>query len=149
MREIDYAQYRTETFRYYSQQFAPIRAMKIDEGERLYAPGTDLQEALYFWIFPNLMVNMYPDNVSTNLIVPLSHDKTLTSLSGSSTMRNPRSRGSKFAKRWNSAMKCSRKISAYARACSEACAQRLMTRAIFGAAGKWRASLSYASRRIP
>jgi choline monooxygenase len=78
MREIDYAQYRTETFRYYSQQFAPIRAMKIDEGERLYAPGTGLQEALYFWIFPNLMVNMYPDNVSTNLIVPLSHDKTLT-----------------------------------------------------------------------
>jgi choline monooxygenase len=78
MREIDYAQYRTETFRYYSQQFAPIRAMKSDEGERLYAPGTGLQEALYFWIFPNLMVNMYPDNVSTNLIVPVSHDKTLT-----------------------------------------------------------------------
>ena len=78
MREIDYAQYRTETFRYYSQQFAPIRAMKIDEGERLYAPGTGLQEALYFWIFPNLMVNIYPDNVSTNLIVPIAHDKTLT-----------------------------------------------------------------------
>jgi len=78
MREIDYAQYRTETFRYYSQQFAPIRAMKSEDGERLYAPGTGLQEALYFWIFPNLMVNMYPDNVSTNLIVPLSHDKTLT-----------------------------------------------------------------------
>src|SRR6266852_9762759 len=78
MREIDYAQYRTETFRYYSQQFAPIRAMKVDDGERLYAPGTGLQEALYFWIFPNLMVNIYPDNVSTNLIVPISHDKTLT-----------------------------------------------------------------------
>jgi len=78
MREIDYAQYRTETFRYYSQQFAPIRAMKIEDGERLYAPGTGLQEALYFWIFPNLMVNIYPDNVSTNLIVPISHDKTLT-----------------------------------------------------------------------
>ena len=24
------------------------------------------------------MLNIYPDNVSTNLIVPLSHDKTLT-----------------------------------------------------------------------
>jgi len=79
MREIDYSQYRTETFRYYSQQFAPIRAMKSDDGgERFYTPGTGLQEALYFWIFPNLMVNIYPDNVSTNLIVPLSHDKTLT-----------------------------------------------------------------------
>ena len=78
MREIDYAQYRTETFRYYSQQFAPIRAMKNEDSERLYAPGTGLQEALYFWIFPNLMVNIYPDNVSTNLIVPIAHDKTLT-----------------------------------------------------------------------
>ena len=79
MREIDYAQYRTDTFRYYSQQFAPIRAMKTeDAGERFYPPGTGLQEALYFWIFPNLMFNIYPDNVSTNLIVPISQEKTLT-----------------------------------------------------------------------
>jgi choline monooxygenase len=79
MREIDYSQYRTETFRYYSQQFAPIRAMqREDSGDRLYKPGSGKQDALYFWIFPNLMVNIYPDNVSTNLIVPLSPDKTLT-----------------------------------------------------------------------
>jgi choline monooxygenase len=79
MREIDYSQYRTDTFRYHSQQFAPIRAMKAEDvGERAYAPGSGTQEALYFWIFPNLMVNIYPDNVSTNLIVPLSQDKTLT-----------------------------------------------------------------------
>jgi choline monooxygenase len=79
MREIDYAQYRTETFRYYSQQFAPIRAHRPDsDGERVYGVGTGLQEALYFWSFPNLMLNFYPDNVSTNLIVPLSHEKTLT-----------------------------------------------------------------------
>ncbi len=80
MREIDYSQYRTDTYRYYSQQFAPIRAMKPeDAGERFYAPGSgSLQEALYFWIFPNLMLNIYPDNLSINLIVPLSHEKTLT-----------------------------------------------------------------------
>ena len=79
MREIDYAQYRTDTFRYHSQQFAPIRALKADEAaERFYAPGMGLQEALYFWVFPNLMLNLYPDNISTNLIVPLSQDKTLT-----------------------------------------------------------------------
>src|SRR5438445_3401416 len=79
MKEIDYAQYRTDTYRYYSQQFAPIRAMKPDDaGERFYAPGTGLQQALYFWIFPNLMLNIYPDNISTNIIVPLSADKTLT-----------------------------------------------------------------------
>ena len=80
MKEIDYALYRTDTFRYYSQQFAPIRAMKAeDASERFYAPGSgELQEALYFWIFPNLMLNIYPDNVSVNLIVPLANDKTLT-----------------------------------------------------------------------
>jgi len=80
MREIDYAHYRTETFRYYSQQFAPIRALKPeDSGERAYAPGTGmLKEALYFWVFPNLMLNLYPDNISTNLIVPINHEKTLT-----------------------------------------------------------------------
>jgi choline monooxygenase len=79
MREIDYAQYRTETFRYYSQQFAPIRAIKAENaGERFYPPGAGLQEALYFWIFPNLMLNIYPDNVSTNLVVPISQEKTLT-----------------------------------------------------------------------
>src|SRR5580698_6072458 len=81
MREIDYSQYRTETYKYHSQQFAPIRAIKpSDSGERFYAPGVagQQQEALYFWVFPNLMLNIYPDNVSTNLIVPLSHDKTLT-----------------------------------------------------------------------
>ena len=79
MKEIDYAKYGTDTFRYYSQQFAPIRTMKPeDSGDRLYAPGTGLQDALYFWIFPNLMLNIYPDNISTNVIVPLSHEKTLT-----------------------------------------------------------------------
>jgi choline monooxygenase len=79
MREIDYSQYRTDTFRYHSQQFAPIRAMKAEDSrDRAYAPGSGTQEALYFWIFPNLMLNIYPDNVSTNLIVPLGQDKTLT-----------------------------------------------------------------------
>jgi choline monooxygenase len=79
MREIDYANYRTDTFRYHSQQFAPLRAMKPgDGGERFYRPASGLQEALYFWIFPNLMLNIYPDNISTNVIVPLSQDKTLT-----------------------------------------------------------------------
>ena len=79
MREIDCAQYRTDTYRYYSQQFAPIRAMKTeDNAERFYAPGKGLQQAAYFWIFPNLMLNIYPDNISTNLIVPLARDKTLT-----------------------------------------------------------------------
>jgi choline monooxygenase len=79
MKEIDYPRYRCETFRYHSQQLGPVKAVKAgDAHERVYAPGDGLKEALYFWVFPNLMLNIYPDNVSVNLIVPLSHDKTLT-----------------------------------------------------------------------
>ncbi len=34
--------------------------------------------ALYYWIFPNFMLNVYPDNMSSNLILPLGPDRTLT-----------------------------------------------------------------------
>jgi len=78
MKEIDYAQYRTDTFRYYSQQFAPIRAMKAeDAGSASTRPHGPAAGSLLSG-FPNLMLNIYPDNISTNLIVPLSHEKTLT-----------------------------------------------------------------------
>ncbi len=79
MKEIDYPRYRTEVFRYSSQQLGPVKAAKPgDTEERVYLPGSGLPEALYFWVFPNLMLNIYPDNIQTNLIVPLAHDKTLT-----------------------------------------------------------------------
>jgi choline monooxygenase len=79
MKEIDYPRYRTETYRYHSQQLGPVREVRPgDTTDRVYPPGVGLKEALYFWVFPNLMLNFYPDNIQTNLIVPLSHDKTLT-----------------------------------------------------------------------
>ena len=78
MREIDYANYRVEARRYSSQQIAPVRPKAADgNGDRVYGePGQD--EALYYWVFPNLMLNLYPENLQVNLIVPLSHEKTLT-----------------------------------------------------------------------
>jgi choline monooxygenase len=79
MKEIDYPRYRCETFRYHSRQLGPVKAIKPEDShERVYAPGDRLNDALYFWAFPNLMLNIYPDNMSVNLVVPLSHDKTLT-----------------------------------------------------------------------
>jgi choline monooxygenase len=63
-RVLDYQRYRTETRRNYSIQHAPLRQ------------GDDRAE--YFWLFPNLMLNVYPDNFSTNLIVPLGPTRTLT-----------------------------------------------------------------------
>jgi len=78
MKEIDYPRYRTDTFRYHSQQLGPVKEIKAnDASDRVYPPGIGLNEALYFWVFPNLMLNFYPDNIQTNLIVPLSRDKTL------------------------------------------------------------------------
>ena len=74
---MDYAQYRVETFRYYSSQIAPIRAAGTGEPRR-YEFGDDANRALYYWIFPNFMLNVYPDNLSANLIVPLGPEKTLT-----------------------------------------------------------------------
>lgn len=80
MKEIDYPRYRCETFRYHSRQLGPVKHVKPeDSDERVYEPASGgLKEALYFWLFPNMMLNFYPDNVQTNLIIPLAHDKTLT-----------------------------------------------------------------------
>jgi choline monooxygenase len=36
------------------------------------------EDALYYWMFPNVMFNFYPDNLQLNIILPLSHDRTLT-----------------------------------------------------------------------
>jgi len=49
-----------------------------DTAERIYPLGIGRKEARYFSVFPNLMLNFYPDNIQVNLIVPLSHEKTLT-----------------------------------------------------------------------
>ncbi|HXI13259.1 MAG TPA: SRPBCC family protein [Thermoanaerobaculia bacterium] len=73
MRELDYANYKTETGRYFSIQHSPIR-----NPDRLRTADGASSEAQYFWLFPNLMLNVYPDNFSTNLIVPLSAERTRT-----------------------------------------------------------------------
>jgi len=71
-RELDYPNYRTDTKRSYSIQIAPTR-----RPERIRTSGGD-DQVRYFWIYPNLMLNVYPDNFSTNLILPLGHGRTAT-----------------------------------------------------------------------
>jgi choline monooxygenase len=75
-RELDYARYRTETRRYYSIQHSPIK--RVESARLRVDESGDNNEAQFFWIFPNLMLNVYPDNYSTNLIVPLGPERTLT-----------------------------------------------------------------------
>jgi choline monooxygenase len=75
-RELDYSRYRVETHRFYSRQHAPFRAPAGASPERLYAAGDS--DALYFWFFPNWMLNVYPDNVSLNVVWPLGPERTRT-----------------------------------------------------------------------
>ena len=78
-RELDYAQYRVETHPYYSSQIAPIRARDAaGNPERRYDFTDRSRSALYYWIFPNFMLNVYPDNLSSNIIVPVGPERTLT-----------------------------------------------------------------------
>ena len=80
-RELDYDQYRVETYDDYSKQHAPIRDLRPDEvlgRDRRYVRTEDESDALYYWIFPNVMLNVYMDNVSINIVLPLGHDRTLT-----------------------------------------------------------------------
>ena len=75
-RALDYTKYRTKTGRFYSVQRAPLKNPEHPEGEA--GLSGDSCEALYYWVFPNLMINIYPDNYSTNLIVPIGAEETLT-----------------------------------------------------------------------
>ena len=81
-RELDYDAYRVEEFRYYSKQHAPIRELKPGEElgrDRRYLRTADGEEdALYYWLFPNTMFNIYQDNMSSNVILPVGVDRTLT-----------------------------------------------------------------------
>src|SRR6185437_15154793 len=59
-KEIDYDAYRVEPYRYSSIQHAPLRPVSAATTERRYVPAAaDVPEAVYGWVFPNLMLNVY------------------------------------------------------------------------------------------
>ncbi len=79
-RELDYEKYRIDTYRYYSSAYAPVRPLKegeIQGRDRRYVRSEEESKALYYWIFPNFMINIYPDNLQANIILPQGHDRTL------------------------------------------------------------------------
>lgn len=80
-RELDYDQYQVETFSHYSKQHAPLRPgsdAPLHDRDRRYLRTEAEEEALYYWVFPNVMLNFYPDNLQLNIILPLDKDRTLT-----------------------------------------------------------------------
>lgn len=78
-KELDYDGYRVEPRRYSSIQHAPLRAMPTtNPSDRRYDPAkTDMPEAVYGWLFPNIMLNVYLGQMQTNVVLPVSHDRTL------------------------------------------------------------------------
>jgi choline monooxygenase len=68
---LDYAHYRTEIAGNTSVQISPIKPAadatvgKVRTGANAY----------YWWIFPNLMINLYEGVMDTNLVLPLGPDR--------------------------------------------------------------------------
>jgi choline monooxygenase len=77
-RELDYTAYTVEPFERHIRQFSPIRgAQPGDATPRRYQEARDDLTTDYYWIFPNWMLNCYPDNVSLNIVVPLGVERSL------------------------------------------------------------------------
>jgi len=63
---LDYRLYDTELFGWYSLQHSPLR-----NSESIYGAG----EAFYYFVFPNIMLNIMPDRLQTNRVLPLGPDR--------------------------------------------------------------------------
>jgi phenylpropionate dioxygenase-like ring-hydroxylating dioxygenase large terminal subunit len=77
-RELDFNAYMVEPHPGYVRQFSPIRgAQPGDTTPRRYQEAREVLTTDYFWVFPNWMLNCYPDNVSLNIVLPLEPERTL------------------------------------------------------------------------
>jgi choline monooxygenase len=77
-RELDYNAYTVEPHAAYVRQFSPIRgAQPGDSTPRRYQEANEDLTTDYFWIFPNWMLNCYPDNISLNIVLPLSPERSI------------------------------------------------------------------------
>ena len=76
-KELDYAAYRVEPHRYYSLQHAPLRPVPPTARDRTYIPATPDEQAQYYWLFPNVMLNVYQGQMQTNAVLPQGPDRCL------------------------------------------------------------------------
>ena len=77
-RELDYNAYTVEAYARHVRQFSPIRGAQVgDSTPRRYQEACEDLTTDYFWIFPNWMLNCYPDNVSLNIVLPLETERSL------------------------------------------------------------------------
>ncbi len=71
---LDYAEYTIENEDRFCLQRSPLRASGGDTAVEAVRRG---DEALYFWLYPNFMLNWYEGLMDTNLVLPLGPDRTL------------------------------------------------------------------------
>lgn len=72
-REIDCRKYVSELGAFHTLQHAPIRK----EGASHYRATSEGEEALYYWLFPNMMLNIYQGQMQVNIVIPESVDRAL------------------------------------------------------------------------
>lgn len=65
-RLLDYRSYRTELAHWHSLQWSPI-----DAAEGPYGTADSGGTALYWWMWPNTMLNVLPGRLQTNRVIPL------------------------------------------------------------------------------
>jgi choline monooxygenase len=77
-RELEYNSYAVEPHENYVRQHSAIRAAQVEskDGRRYRDSGGD-SSAEYYWIFPNWMINLYPDNLSLNIVLPMGAERSL------------------------------------------------------------------------
>lgn len=69
---LDYRNYKTECFEWYSYQFSPLDAAENNNADIFYGEGS----AHYYCVFPNLMLNILPGRLQTNIILPHDNNQT-------------------------------------------------------------------------
>jgi choline monooxygenase len=77
-RELDFDAYAVEPYAKHVRQSSPIRGAQAgDATPRRYQDTGKGLTTDYFWIFPNWMLNCYPDNVSLNIVLPLGPERSM------------------------------------------------------------------------
>ena len=65
---LDYSEYKIETGDRFCLQSSPL----VKDG----LAGRTGDRALYYWMYPNFMINVYEDAMDTNLVIPVGVERT-------------------------------------------------------------------------
>lgn len=70
---LDYSKYMIENGEHFCLQWSPLVSEGAEEQTGAVRQG---DRALYYWIYPNFMINWYLGAMDTNLVIPRGVDKT-------------------------------------------------------------------------